>query len=369
MTARGAAAADAKEELRARQGHLAGKLAARRLDGLIVSAQANIRYLAGFTGSNGLLAIGQGAVVLFTDPRYGAQAAEQAGCRVRVVRRLIEGGLVPVLRRLGWKRIGFEPSRLPYSMYEKLRAGLPGTVRLVPTENLMEELRAVKSAEEIARIRRSAATALEAFARVSAMIRPGMKETEVAAELDYQMRRLGAEGPAFDTIVASGERSAWPHAGASSKALEAGEPVLIDMGARQDGYASDLTRMVALGRAPRRIAAMHRAVLEAQLAALEAVREGVSCGAVDRAARQVLRRHGLERYFVHSTGHGLGLEIHEPPRLGARERTRLRAGMVVTIEPGVYIPGVGGVRIEDTVVVTPNGAEILTDAPKELLVI
>jgi Xaa-Pro aminopeptidase len=196
-----------------------------------------------------------------------------------------------------------------------------------------------------------------------------MRESEVAAELDYQMRRLGAEGPAFETIVASGERTAWPHADASSKAVEPGEPVLIDMGARQDGYHSDLTRMLALGRPGRRIAAMHRAVLEAQLAALESVREGVAAAAVDRTARQVLRRHGLERRFVHSTGHGLGLEIHEPPRLGAREPRRLRAGMVITIEPGVYIPGLGGVRIEDTVVVTAGGAEILTNSPKELLVI
>lgn len=369
MTARRAAISADREEFWVRQRRLAESLAAQRLDGLIVSAPANIRYLAGFTGSSGLLAAGAGQVVLFTDPRYGMQAAEQAACRVRVVRRLVEGGLAPALARLGWKRIGFEPSRLPYAVYEKLRDCLPRPVRLLPSAGLVEDLRAVKSPEEIARIRRAAATALEAFARVSAAIRPGMRESEVAAELDYQMRRLGAEGPAFETIVASGRRTAWPHADASSQEIRAGEPVLIDMGARQDGYLSDLTRMLALGRPGRRLAALHRAVLEAQLAALDSVREGVSCTAVDRAARRVLRRHGLDRHFVHSTGHGLGLEIHEPPRLGAGERRRLRAGMVVTVEPGVYLPGVGGVRIEDTVVVTPGGAEILTDTPKELLVI
>jgi len=358
-----------RQELEIRQRRLLENLASQRLDALIVSSPANIRYLAGFTGSSGLLVVGADAVVLFTDPRYGAQAAEQAACRVRVVRRLVRGGLGPTLVRSRWKRIGFEPSRLPYAVFEELRACLPSRVRLMPAAGLVEDLRAVKSPEEIARIRRSAATALEAFSRVGPTLRPGMRESEVAAELDYQMRRLGAEGPAFETIVASGERTAWPHADASSKAVAPGEPVLIDMGARQDGYHSDLTRMLALGRPGLRIAAMHRAVLEAQLAALESVREGVSAAAVDRAARQVLRRHGLERRFVHSTGHGLGLEIHEPPRLGPREPRRLRAGMVITIEPGVYIPGLGGVRIEDTVVVTAGGAEILTNSPKELLVI
>jgi len=369
MTARRPSSPAGSREFELRQKRLLESLAAQNLDALIVSAAANIRYLLGFTGSAGIAVIGADAAVLFTDPRYAAQAAEQAACRVRVVRRLIENGLIPAIARGGWKRIGFEPARLSFAVFEQLRGSLPRGIRLMPAPGLVEELREVKSPSEIDRIRRAAATALEAYARVSSEIRPGLRESDVAAELDYQMRRLGADGPAFDTIVASGQRSAWPHADASSKPIAAGEPILIDLGARQEGYTSDLTRMVVLGRPGRRLAALHRAVLEAQMAALETVREGVAASVVDRAARRVLARHGLERHFVHSTGHGLGLEIHELPRLGTRESKRLRAGMVITIEPGVYLPGLGGVRIEDTVVVTAGGAEVLTNSSKQLLVL
>jgi len=369
MTARRSSSPAGSQEFEIRRTRLLESLAAQKLDAFIVSGSANIRYLVGFTGSAGIALVGADATALFTDPRYAAQAAEQAACRVRVVRRLVENGLVPAIRRAGWKRIGFEPARLSFAMFEQLRGSLPRSVRLMPAPGLVEELRAVKSPWEIERIGRAATTALEAYSRVSAALRPGLRESDVAAELDYQMRRLGAEGPAFDTIVASGRRTAWPHADASPKLISPGEPILIDLGARQDGYTSDLTRMAVLGRPGRRIAALHRAVLEAQMAALEAVREGAAASAVDRAARRVLRRHGLDRHFVHSTGHGLGLEIHELPRLGAGESRRLRAGMVITIEPGVYLPEIGGVRIEDTVLVTAGGAELLTNSSKQLLVI
>jgi Xaa-Pro aminopeptidase len=199
-----------------------------------------------------------------------------------------------------------------------------------------------------------------------ARLRPGVKEQDFAAELEYRMRRLGAEKPAFETIVAGGVRSALPHAQPTAAPLRAGDLVVVDMGAFVEGYASDMTRMLFLGRPDAKVKRAYRAVLEAQLAAVDAVRAGVAAGSVDHAARAVLKTHGLDRAFVHATGHGLGLEIHEPPRLGAREKTRLRAGMTITIEPGVYVEGWGGIRIEDTVLVTENGCEILTQTSKAL---
>jgi Xaa-Pro aminopeptidase len=224
----------------------------------------------------------------------------------------------------------------------------------------------VKSPGEIARIRAAVKTTSEAFEQAVRRFRVGMTEQDLAAELEYRMRRLGAERPAFETIVAGGERSALPHARPTGEALRAGSLVVVDMGALRDGYASDMTRMLFLGRPGAKVNKLYRAVLDAQLAAIAAVRAGVPAAHVDRAARNVLRAQDLDRAFVHSTGHGLGLEIHEPPRIGKKEKSRLRAGMVITIEPGVYLSGFGGIRIEDTVVVTENGCEVLTPTDKAL---
>src|SRR5258708_2037972 len=196
-----------------------------------------------------------------------------------------------------------------------------------------------------------------------------MTETELAAELEYQMRRRGAEKPSFDTIVAAGTRTALPHAQPTRHPFGNHEMILIDMGATQDGYTSDMTRMVFLGNPDAKTRKMYDAVLQAQLSAIAAVREGVMAQRVDRAARESLQSKDLEKQFVHSTGHGLGLEIDEAPRLGKKDKTRLVAGMVITIEPGVYIEGTGGIRIEDTVLVTRTGCEVLTPTPKELLLL
>jgi Xaa-Pro aminopeptidase len=356
-------------EFAVRRANLLRRLGQQRLDALIVSALPNVRYLTGFTGSNAMLVLAPEAEILLTDARYGTQALRETACRVRVVRGALAKAAAGLLKRRRWTRVGFEAARLSYSAYEMLRESVPGRVRLAGLTHLIEELRALKSPAEIALIRQSVATAEQAFARVAPGIRPGIAESELAAEIDYQMRRLGAERPAFETIVAAGERTALPHAAATTNRLAAGGLVLIDMGAQRNGYASDLTRMAYLGRPPRKVTRLYEAVREAQLAALDAVRAGVSAATVDRRARQTLHRFGLDRLFVHSTGHGLGLEIHEPPRLAAGERTRLEAGMVVTIEPGAYEPGFGGVRLEDTVLVTPSGCEILTTTAKELLVI
>jgi Xaa-Pro aminopeptidase len=206
------------------------------------------------------------------------------------------------------------------------------------------------------------------FTEVLRHVRPGVIERDLAAEIEYRMRKKGADGAAFETIVASGKRSAHPHARASSKALEECELVIFDLGAILAGYAADMTRTVFLGEPTRRVRKLYSGVLEAQAEAVRTVRERVTAGKVDSSARRVLAREGVARYFTHSTGHGVGLEIHERPRLGKGERTRLRAGSVVTVEPGVYVQGLGGIRIEDTVLVGPADAEVLTPAPKDIFV-
>jgi Xaa-Pro aminopeptidase len=356
-------------ELETRRGQLASQLRDRKLDALIVSAPPNIRYLSGFTGSNGLLLLSAEGAVLFTDPRYRIQAAQETGCKVRVAKGLLFPALMKAARRRHVYRIGFEHTRLTCDALECLRENLYLGASLEPAPGLVEAQRSIKSAAEIALIRRSVLTNSEAFQRAIGKLRPGMRESDLAAELDYQMRLLGAEGPAFETVVASGPRSAWPHARPTAHPLARNQLLLIDVGASQEGYASDMTRMAFLGRPAQKVRHLYQAVLEAQLAAIAAVRPGARAGSVDRAARRVLRASKLDQAFVHSTGHGLGLEIHEPPRLGKRERTPLAAGMVITIEPGAYLEGFGGVRIEDTVLVTSTGCEVLTPTSKELLVL
>jgi Xaa-Pro aminopeptidase len=231
----------------------------------------------------------------------------------------------------------------------------------------IEKLRAVKDAVELATMGEAAVLISDVFRGVLRAIKPGIRELELAGEIEYGMKRRGAEGPSFETIVASGPRSAWAHARPSAKLLRKDELVVLDQGAILRGYCSDMTRTVFLGRSPAKVRRLYDAVLEAQEAAKAAIRPGVTAGRVDAAARGVLRRRGLARYFTHSTGHGLGIEVHEMPRLGRGDETVLEEGMVVTVEPGVYVEGFGGVRIEDDVVVTAGGAVDLTNAPRELL--
>ena len=348
---------------------VANGLAERKLDGLLVAFSPNLRYLTGFTGSNGSLLVLGGKSILFTDPRYQIQASQEVTCRVKIAKGPLVAAVAAAIARLGLKRIGYEPARMTCDAYESLKARLPMRASLEPLKGWVEELRMVKSAAEIALIRRSVETNSRAFDQAVARIRPGMTEQDLAAELEYRMRRLGAEKPAFVTIVAAGVRSALPHAQPTAARFKPRGLVLVDMGAQQDGYCSDMTRMLYLGAPTAKVKRVYRAVLEAQLAAIATVRAGASTAAVDRVARRVLKGYGLDRAFVHSTGHGLGLEIHEPPRLGKRDKGRLEAGMAITIEPGVYLEGFGGVRIEDTVLVTGTGCEILTPTGKELRVI
>lgn len=359
---------DASEYV-ARRNVLARMLAAHNLDALVVSFLPNVRYLTGYTGSNGVVLIMPDRGVFFTDPRYRIQAAQEVDCPVRVV----SGALLPAaahyLRRTKSKRIGFEKSRMTVDAHQTLQDALPLGSSLEPVFGWIERQRAVKSSEEISAIRRSVELNSRAFEQAARHVRPGMRETELAAELDYRMRRQGAEAAAFETIVAAGARTALPHARPTCARLGHGALLLVDMGAMLDGYASDMTRMLFLGKPGARVRRAYKAVLEAQLAAIDAARAGVPAKTVDRAARRVLASHGLANAFVHSTGHGLGLEIHEPPRIGKKEKTLLETGMAITIEPGVYVEGFGGIRIEDTVAVTNNGCEVLTPTSKELRIL
>jgi Xaa-Pro aminopeptidase len=340
----------------------------RGLDALLVSLSPNLRYLSGFTGSNGALLISADEAILITDSRYQIQAAQETSCRVRIAKGAVLLDVVATIERLGIRSLGYEPARMTCEFFESLKPRLPLKASMLPAGGWIEELRMIKSPDELALIRRSVETNSRAFEQTIGRVKAGIREQDLAAELEYRMRRFGAEKPSFDTIVAGGPHSALPHAQPGKARLDAGL-VVIDMGAMLEGYASDMTRMLHVGTPGTKVKRMYRAVLEAQLAAIDAVRPGARTAAIDGAARRVLKGHGLDRAFTHSTGHGLGLEIHEPPRLGRKDKLRLKEGMAITIEPGAYVEGFGGIRIEDTVVVTAKGCEVLTPTSKELRVV
>ncbi|MGH9558555.1 MAG: M24 family metallopeptidase [Bryobacteraceae bacterium] len=355
-------------EIEQRRRRAADRLTELKIDALLISSPANVRYLSGFAGSNGLMLIAPGESHFFTDPRYTIEASENVTCKVHVAKvALITAAARVLKKRKGANRIGFETAWMHYEEFAKLREELPPRMSLHAVGRAIEEQRMIKSADEIASIRRSVQVNSEAYARILKRLKPGVRELDVAADIDYEMRRLGAENPAFETIVAAGARSALPHAHPGAHKLGANELLLIDMGASLNGYSSDMTRVVCAGSPSRQLRDLYKSVLESQLAAIDAVRPGVAAGKVDSVARDVLKRHALDREFIHSTGHGLGLEIHEPPRIGRKDKTRLQEGMAITIEPGAYKEGLGGIRIEDTVLVTANGCEVLTPTPKEFL--
>ena len=359
------------QEFHARRQRLAEALAARGAGALLVSAAPNIRYLSGFTGDNAALLALPGKAVLFTDPRFAIQAAQQVSCRVKICKGPLMEGVAAALAKLGAVRLGYEPARMTCAEFQALECRLPMKASLTPLAAMVEGLRMIKSLAEIDLIRRSVETNSRAFELAVARARPGMTERDLAAEIEYRMSRLGAEKPSFETIVAAGRRSALPHAEPTAAPPAHGRSVSgDDMGAFCDGYASDMTRMLFLGTPGARVKRVY-----ARRARSPTGRHRIACAPawpryqVDAAARRVLRAHGFDRAFVHSTGHGLGLEIHEPPRLGKRDKTILQPGMAVTIEPGVYLEDFGGIRIEDTVEVTATGCRILTPTSKELRVI
>jgi Xaa-Pro aminopeptidase len=347
------------------------------LDALLVTHLPNIRYLCGFAGTSGALVISEKGSVFLTDGRYTEQArAEVQGARVMIVRKPPLAAAAEWLTahsvQLGRKtprRLGIEGEHLTVAGRSQLASLLPSTFRLRETRGLVERARMVKDADELALLRTAVALGASLFDRALEVIRPGVRESEVAAEMEYLARRAGAAEMSFPTIIAAGKRSALPHGRASTAAIPSRGFVVCDFGVILAGYCSDRTRTVHVGRPTGDARRMYEAVREAQEAAIATVRAGAGVGEIDGAARNVLQAKGLVRRFTHSTGHGVGLEIHEAPRIAAGQAEILRPGMVITIEPGVYIAGSGGVRIEDMVVVMEHGCEVLTPTNKELITI
>jgi Xaa-Pro aminopeptidase len=343
-------------------------LEASAANALLETNPPNVFYLSGFTGDAGLLLIDSSSVTLLTDSRFTIQAREEVqGIRVQIHRGSLLAAMGNYLRRKRRMRVAIAPSRLTLGGWTVLKKAAGKGVRWVALDGVVDQLRSVKDASEIDRIREAARVGSEVMEETIRLVRPGVTELELAAEIAYRMRRKGASGESFEAIVAAGPRSALPHARPTTRRIGKNELVVLDLGAILRHYCSDLTRTVYTGRAPSRIRHWYQSVMEAQAAARDALKAGVATGAVDAAARGVLQRKGLGRYFVHSTGHGIGLEIHEDPRLARGQERLLETGNVVTLEPGVYIEGVGGIRIEDDAVVTLRGAEVLTTAPREFL--
>ncbi len=330
------------------------------------SDHANLLYLTGFTGSFGVLWVGEEAW-MGTDSRYSEQASGQIGVLpVREVRGSWSAWFAETLKNTEAQRIAVAGGHVSVKLLDDLQERVPG-IRLEPTEDWVEELRKLKDAEEVERIGTAAQLADEGLKWILGRIRPGMTEREVALDLEVWYRRQGAEAVAFDLIVAGGPHSSRPHHRPGDRTVAEGDLLLFDVGVQLDGYCSDLTRTVAMGQASTRAREVYAQVLAANQAGLEAVRAGAAGADADAAARQVLDEAGLASHFGHGLGHGLGLEVHEAPRLSPTSSDTLEAGMVVTVEPGVYFPGDFGVRIEDLVVVRSDGCEVLSGFPKQEL--
>ena len=355
-------------------------LVERQLDALVVTALPNILYLTNFTGSSAIVVLTADRVWFLTDSRYTAAIADMRGqpyecegLELVTVEGAYDSRLADLLGEFSGRRVGFEAAHLTVSRFAWLERRVADTVTLVPTEGLVERARVVKDAYELATLR-EAGRRLSAVARdVLGRVRAGLSEREVATDIDWRIRREGFERAAFDTIVASGPNAALPHARPTERRLSEGDLVVLDFGGIYDSYCVDLTRTVSVGPASVRARQIHAAVLEAHDHAIAAVAPEASRFDVDAAARSVLEAAGLGPAFGHGTGHGLGIEVHEDPRITRRRadvdsrEEALAAGMVFTIEPGAYLPGWGGVRIEDDVVVTESGVELLTDVTTSLL--
>ncbi|MDD2898127.1 MAG: Xaa-Pro peptidase family protein [Desulfuromonadaceae bacterium] len=339
------------------------------LKAVLVTDLKNIRYLCGFSGSEGALLISPETSWFLCDSRYTAQAAEEVhGAEVRECGAVRIDTIAALADEFGLDRIGFEASHTTVSSFRRLSEKLD-RIELVEIGPILDEIRICKDASEIELLRSVATLSSHALTAVLHLIKPGVQEVEIALALEFEMRRRGADGKAFDFIVASGERGAMPHGRASNKIIASGDLVTIDFGALQNGYHSDETVTVACGQPNLREQEIHSIVKDAHDRAIEAVRAGISCKDLDEVARSFICEKGYGDFFGHGLGHGVGLEIHEPPTLSPRSAAVLETGMVITIEPGIYIPGFGGVRIEDTVVVTDNGCDVLTCADKQLLVL
>jgi Xaa-Pro aminopeptidase len=341
----------------------------RRLDVLLVSHLPNVRYLCGFSGSASILLITARDKVLLTDGRYTEQTRlEVKGAKVKIVKKAVLAAAAEWLQKYPrLTRLGIEAAHMSVAERAALAKAIGKKKKIIASPPIIEPLRMIKDAHEIAAIRAACTLGVELLRRLTSKLRPKITESQLAGELEFAARQAGAEQMAFSTIIAGGERSALPHGRASAASIPTQGFVVCDFGVILAGYCSDMTRTLHVGRPQSEASSAYEAVKQAQQTAVEAVKPGATAGEVDHAARKLLYNHGLGKFFSHSTGHGLGLEIHEAPKIAAAQKEVLRPGMVITIEPGVYLPGKWGIRIEDTVVVTETGCEILTSCPKDLL--
>jgi Xaa-Pro aminopeptidase len=356
-----------KQRFPARRDKLRRPLKKLGLEALLVTDLNNVTYLTGFTGDDSYLLVRRDGEVLISDPRYATQLEEECPGLEVFIRKpgvAMLQGLLRILKDSKLGKVGIEADSMSVGLRDNVADGAAG-LEVVPTTGLVERLRRIKDKDEITQIRHSIHIAQRAFAVLRATLCPEKTEKQVANELEYQMRSFGARSVAFPSIVAVGPRAALPHAPPTDRTVGSGDILLVDWGAAAGLYRSDLTRVLITGKISPKLERIYRVVLSAQLAAIEAIRPGVACGEVDRVARQRIAKEGYGRYFGHGLGHGVGLQVHEAPRMAARGPGTLRPGMVVTVEPGIYLPGWGGVRIEDDVLVTPTGHEVLTSVPKQ----
>lgn len=344
------------------------KLRGKKVDGLLVSQPHNRRYLSGYTAtdhnigeSSGVLLIpAEGQGLLLTDFRYQLQAEREAEhFQVKIYKNGLTALLKTLLPKLGVSTLAFEADYTLYSTHRTLRDTLKKTAQLAPVSGMIEQMRLIKDEEEIALIRKAVALNEEVFQEIYPSISTSRTEIDIALAIEQAMRKRGAEGPSFESIVASGDNSALPHAVPTADGIAADRPLTIDMGLILNGYCSDMTRTFVPGKANKKYTKIHRIVREAQLAGIAAIRAGVTGKKADKAARDIIAEAGYGKYFGHSLGHGVGLAVHEAPRLSTRGAKKLKAGMIVTVEPGIYLPGWGGIRLEDMVVVREDGCENL----------
>ena len=340
----------------------------QNIDGILITNGYNRRYMTGFTGTAGVAIVSQNDAVFITDFRYTEQAAAQVqDFRIVQHEATIIEEIATQVTNMGIKLLGFEKDTVSYGTYELYKNIIQAD--LVPISGLIEKIRLIKTQQEINIIKVACEIADHAFTHILDFIKPGKTELEVSNELEFFMRKQGATQSSFDIIVASGLRSALPHGVATNKVIEKGDFVTLDFGALYNGYISDITRTVAVGEPSEKLVDMYNAVLASQLLALEKVGPGLTGVQADAIARDYLKEKGYGEAFGHSLGHGIGLEVHEGPGLSMRSNTVLEPGMAVTIEPGVYLPGIGGVRIEDDILITETGNELLTHSSKELIIL
>jgi Xaa-Pro aminopeptidase len=347
---------------------LQGTLSIENLDFLLVTVPPHVRYLSGYSGTNGIILISPKSSIFLTDFRYKEQAKVQVrNMKAVTVERDLFSGLSDLAVLKGKRiKLGFETNHLSCQVYRRLKSLLPDCL-LVPTEGIVEALTIRKDRGEIEKIRKAVRITDWAFCEILSFIKPGVKELDVAAELEYRMKRHGSSAPYFETIVASGKRGALPHGVASGKRIKKGEFVTMDFGAVCDGYTADMTRTVMVGKAGKKQRQVYDLVLKAQRRAISRARSRMRACDLDKTARDPIKRAGYGRNFGHGLGHGIGLVVHDNPRLNPTSQLRLEPGMVVTIEPGVYLPNWGGVRIEDDILITPGGCQNLTKSEKSLI--